>query len=400
MLKSFIFAFLYLRATFLGKRKVGKSLASLAVLRLDLIGDYIIFHNFLKYIKRSNRFRGYKLTLIGNVVWKNLALPLNKNEVNEFIWIDVNQFKNNISYFLKKVVEIKKLNFGVLLNPVFSRNLLMDLLAKNIFSSKRIAYQGDLINHRSWIKEKTDSFYDELVENPKGLFFEFYKNKFFFEQILNLKIKLNKPTIEKIPSEKIPSLQISKDLKALPDLKILPKRSAIFFIGASEAKRIWPTEYFVELAKNLSKKKFTILLLGGKKEIALASKFNELAANSPINFINLVGKVTLPNLLPILEKANLIISNDSFLPHLAISVKDSHVIVLSNGNSFSRFIPYPKPISKNYQAVFHPIIEAKLNEAKLNNFDELKDLYESGSDLDISEIKPERVIQAIEKLKI
>ncbi|MDW8465862.1 MAG: hypothetical protein RML35_06685 [Chloroherpetonaceae bacterium] len=60
---------------------------TLLILRLDEIGDYVLFRNFLKEIRESERFKDYKITLCGNAAWKDLAEAFDKESVDEFIWI-------------------------------------------------------------------------------------------------------------------------------------------------------------------------------------------------------------------------------------------------------------------------------------------------------------------------
>src|SRR5208337_3443635 len=43
------------------------------LVRLDAIGDYVLFRNFIESCRQSRRFRGLKLDLLGNVRWKCLS---------------------------------------------------------------------------------------------------------------------------------------------------------------------------------------------------------------------------------------------------------------------------------------------------------------------------------------
>ncbi len=45
---------------------------SLLIVRLDAIGDYILFRNFLKVIRNSEKFNNYTITLCGNTLWKDI----------------------------------------------------------------------------------------------------------------------------------------------------------------------------------------------------------------------------------------------------------------------------------------------------------------------------------------
>ncbi len=56
---------------------------SILIVRLDAIGDYILFRNYLEIIK--NTFKNYRVILAGNITWKNIAEELDREFVDEFI---------------------------------------------------------------------------------------------------------------------------------------------------------------------------------------------------------------------------------------------------------------------------------------------------------------------------
>jgi len=64
----------------------------------------------------------------------------------------------------------------------------------------------------------------------------------------------------------------------------------------------------------------------------------------------------------------------------------TNIFVISNGNHFGRFTPYPKEIWKGYYPIYHSEIEKDLG-----NYKKLSNSYGYGSSLDISEITVEKV---------
>ena len=69
---------------------------SLLLVRLDAIGDYVLFRNFIKLLKKNQKYNDYTITLLGNSVWKNLSKELDYEYVDDFIWLDRNKFHNNL----------------------------------------------------------------------------------------------------------------------------------------------------------------------------------------------------------------------------------------------------------------------------------------------------------------
>ena len=40
---------------------------SLLLIRLDAIGDYILFRNFIEELKKDEKYKHYSITLLGNI---------------------------------------------------------------------------------------------------------------------------------------------------------------------------------------------------------------------------------------------------------------------------------------------------------------------------------------------
>jgi len=97
-----------------------------------------------------------------------------------------------------------------------------------------------------------------------------------------------------------------------------------FQIGASEMKRCWPLERFVELAQLLvnANPRCQIIVLGGKKEALLESQF--LALVPPEirqNIVSMVGKTNLLGLLTVIDSLDVLVTGDTGPLHLAIAIK-------------------------------------------------------------------------------
>jgi len=82
------------------------------------------------------------------------------------------------------------------------------------------------------------------------------------------------------------------------------------------AKR-WPTENYAAIAKDLIQKGCTVLLLGSPKDFDTAK---EIEQKSGCDLINLCGKTSLLDAVDLLSCADLAISNDSGLMHIAAAV--------------------------------------------------------------------------------
>jgi heptosyltransferase-2 len=124
----------------------------------------------------------------------------------------------------------------------------------------------------------------------------------------------------------------------------LDKPIAVFCPGAEygPAKR-WPPAYFAKLAQRLSEKGYATWLLGSAKDKEHADK---IAALCQAECRNLCGQTDLGDAIAILSCAQLVVSNDSGLMHIAAAL-DRPLIALF-GSSSPQFTP---PLSDQAQVM-------------------------------------------------
>ncbi|WP_272700172.1 glycosyltransferase family 9 protein [Desulfovibrio sp. Fe33] len=86
-------------------------------------------------------------------------------------------------------------------------------------------------------------------------------------------------------------------------------------LGASEDRRRWPVDHFINTARLLSERDgLTPVLLGTKGERGLAERF---AAGSDFPFVDCVGRTSLTELAAVLTRCRLLLTNDTGTMHLA-----------------------------------------------------------------------------------
>jgi ADP-heptose:LPS heptosyltransferase len=87
------------------------------------------------------------------------------------------------------------------------------------------------------------------------------------------------------------------------------------------------------------------------------------------------------------------IANETSAPHFAVALEMTNIFVISNGNHFGRFTPYPKEIWPYYYPIYHPEIEQDLD-----NYKQLSNSYGYGSRLNINDISVEKVKNRISEV--
>lgn len=348
----------------------------LAIIKLDEIGDYILFRNFLEFIRHSKKYENYSLALIGNIIWKDITEHFDNNFIDEFIWIDKNKLVKSFDYRKNILQIIYDKNFKIIINPLSSRNFLLDdSIIKASSSKERIGYFSDNSNSPGVLNKIGDKYYTRLLKLPENYHFEFDRNKFFFENLLDEKIQIKKTFLKK---EKLEALAISN-------------KYIVIFPGASKKHKRWPVEKFVQVSDYIIRNfNYEIIILGGKDDIEIAR--NIIRMISHVKILDLTGKTNLIELINYIGNAELLISNDTSAAHIGAAT-NVNTIIISDGSRFGRFIPYTAGQS-NVKTIFPPEIMKKFESLKLEFFYEN---FKYKSSLDINDITSESVIDEINK---
>lgn len=135
-----------------------------------------------------------------------------------------------------------------------------------------------------------------------------------------------------------PRLQVSEERKkqVLEHFTLNTDRPIAVFCPGAEfgpAKR-WPVQYYAELGQRLFDQGYAIWLIGSPKDKEVADKIVALG-NS--HAINLCGTTDLSDAIALIACANLVISNDSGLMHIAAALDRKMLAIF--GSSSPRFTP-------------------------------------------------------------
>jgi len=113
---------------------------------------------------------------------------------------------------------------------------------------------------------------------------------------------------------------------------------ACFQLGASDRYKRWPETHFAALGKQLAdQRNARIVLLGVQNEADLGRTFDE---HAPGLAAHLFGKTTIPQLAAVLERADVLVTNDTGTMHVAAAVKCPIVLVSVGYVHFCETGPY------------------------------------------------------------
>lgn len=350
---------------------------TLLIVRVDVLGDYILFRNFIGELKKSSQYKGYKITFCGNQALKEFVDFFDGDLIDDFIWLDRERFVLNVPYRYRMLRGINSRGFEVAVNSQYSREFFHgDAIIRASRASKRIGSGGDLNNMGRWQKYISDRYYTKLIPAEDNTLFEFYRNQNFFENFIDEKIAIKKPSLD---TRKIPPTNFSTH----PYVVLHP--------GARLQYRQWLPENFAKIADVISAEYgLDIIIVGSKNEVESANKV--ISSAKVKNIIDLSGKTNLVQLTKIISEAELLIVNDTGTAHIAAAV-DTPVIVISNGNHFGRFIPYPAEVFKDVYGVFPESIKVTTENTKY-----IEEKYKFYSNLNINTVTVDTVKEVIRRV--
>lgn len=355
-----------------------ESSEKLLIIRLDSIGDYILIRNFFASIKESKKYKNYKITLCGNIVWKSLADTFDADVISDFIWVNRKKFNNNPFYKFKILKQIYLASFNTVIDTTYTREILFgDSIVRTSRAKFKIGSSGSLDTSLKWKRNLfTNHHYTKLINSTVENIFEFYRNKLFIEKVIDEPVLITKPNLA----------CNSIKLKPLTD-----KKYAVIFPGAQESKRIWSAEKFELVAKYLINNfKLNIIIAGSASDHKFYKKMNYIKSSK--SCFDMTGKTDLPQLAKLISQAKLLVSNETSAVHFAAAVGTKFVCI-SNGQRFGRFMPYPEEMNVKGKYVFPPEIQKRIND-----LDYLKEKYRFDSDLDVNSVTVENVIEAIKNI--
>ena len=290
------------------------------IVRLDAIGDFILWIEAAKELRRLYPKYTYSITLLGNKLWSDLATDL---DVFDEIWsLDKPKFFKNIAYRLSMLLKVRKAGFSTAIQPTYSREFAYgDLIINASSAHERIGSEGDASNINLWQKRISDRWYTRLISLPHGDN-TLIGNAEFMRGLGSVNFKAGIPVLP--VSVKVP-------------LGINDRKYYVIFPGAGAVTRQWPIENFKNLVNRIYRKTGLVgLVCGGGGEELLGE---ELENHSEVPLLNYVGKTSLRELVAIIAGAQFLVSNETSAVHIAAAVSTFSVCILGGGH-FGRFLPY------------------------------------------------------------
>lgn len=295
------------------------------IVKLDAIGDYILWLDAAKELRRVYPANEHVITLLGNKQWIELA---KSHSCFDVVWsIDRPTFfvcPANYSELLRK---LGNESFDIVLHPVYSREFLFgDLFVWASSAQRKIGMLGDGSNLAWWQKRLGDRIYTDLVSGAGAHESELENNACLVRWLGLTDFKAG-----------IPDLEVSPEWHSIS----LPANYFVIIVGASVRLKVWPISRFVALVERvLSLTGMTVVVCGGRAEQHLGTSLKK-CTSAPL--VDLTGQTTLPELVAVISNATFVVGNDTGAIHIASALGVPSVCIVGGGH-FGRFVPYNKDV--------------------------------------------------------
>jgi len=309
----------------------------LVIIRLDDIGDYLLFRNCLP--EYQNIYPDFTITLIGNQVWKELAETWDLKYVHHFIWVDKSKFRKDISYRNSIFSSLATLTADTVIAPAYCRDVFLEDSIAAVIPAKH-KWAWDQKDYLPWKKKFQEKVFTQLIPDTDIPIFMGEINLAFMNRVGMKESKF----INKL------GFPLNSEKPINPYIVVFP--------GAGARQKMWAINNYIEIIHKLVETPFRIKICGGPGDLALGERIQREFINTN-RVENLCGKTNLVELGNLLGNASLIITNDTSAAHFA-GIAKTKVIVILNGNNYGAFFPYPRDYT-NVNCIYPPDIANELN---------------------------------------
>jgi ADP-heptose:LPS heptosyltransferase len=294
---------------------------TVCLIRLDAIGDFILWLESAKRLRTYYREEQIDVTLVANIAWASLAREL---DLADQVWeLDTIKFNRDWHYRAAWVKKISTAGFEKVIQPTHSRDFASgDSLVRATKAPERLGSVGDSINTLPLLKWWADTWYSRLVNCGDETRMELLKNADFMRGLGFADFRAHSP--------KLPNAE------AFPSTPLTHNAYAVLVPGASWSGKAWPIASYAEVGRRLAAQGLNLVIIGGRSDRAAAELLlEELVAPAE----NLVDQTSLKELLLVMRNARIVISNDTGPAHIAAAV-GAPVICILGGGHYGRFMPY------------------------------------------------------------
>lgn len=280
-----------------------------------------MFYGSIEYLRDIFSEDKYELFLTCHDAYVDLF----KSQFNGILPVDYRRMNIDPLYRFTVLKKLREKYYDIAIDPVGSEECWPNVYVMNsICADKKIgilAKQDKKYQCPAWLRNK---IYDVVFYEDKNI----HKIKHY----TNFCNGLGEQNYE----AKIAQIQIKETLK-------LPEHYFVVFPSASAPAKCWPIERYAEIATQIyQEKQWQMLVCGTKSDRDITERLLNLIPQIPT--VNMLEKTTIMELIEVIGRSDLVITNDTSVYHIAVAAK-RNICIVSGAYVYDQFLDY---ISNGY----------------------------------------------------
>ncbi len=301
------------------------------IVKLDAIGDYILFRQYLPFLVNHFKQQGKEVHLLGNQIWKGICEELDAHLFDKVTYINRLDFTRKPAYRENIFESMLHERYETVVHTSYHRLFWIDSISKVLQPKNSYASSGGNLNMTLQELAKSAEWHTKISYADPVIKHEFLRGAEFTEGILGTPCILH---------YQFPKLE--KKLKVN-----LPPHYIVIFCGAGAEMRKWPVARYAEIAEWFIDHGFEIVLPGAEADAAMCQEIlNKISTEHQSKVHNIAGKTNLVETASLIGKAQLVFGNETGFVHAAIGM-DIPTVCLAGTHHIGYFVPYPKMLRKN-----------------------------------------------------
>lgn len=282
------------------------------------LGDSVMFYGSIPYIFEIYPRDEYEVTVSCHTEYMELF----RTEFDHVLPIDYRRASISPWYRIQFLRKMREKYYDIAIDPIGSEECSPNVYAMYaVCAQKKIGVltaQDKKYQCPQWLREK---IYTEIIYKPMK---NIHKVRHYAEVWSEIAGNSFEPRVARLP---------------VLNTMTLPENYFVVYPSASIPVKRWPVEKYAWIAKKIYEKTgWTVVCCGREADREITDKFISFIRNE-IPYENKIGKTTVLQLIEMIGKAQMVLTNDTSIYHIAVAT-GRKVCVVSGGYAYDTFLNY------------------------------------------------------------
>jgi ADP-heptose:LPS heptosyltransferase len=314
---------------------VFKRRRGLLVVRMDGIGDMVLFRRALDHYADAFGVAPADITVLGCTSWSGVAdvvfAGYRVHTVDEHAYARQPIYRFRVSLWVRRLAPEIAVCGSYMRRALMADSLVMASGARRTVVSLPYVSEATRAEFTYYLSQN-----DEIIDTGPYPTHEVVRHYRFVSALSGRVVPPEPPRIAW--RDRAPPLEAGA-----PYVVLNP--------GSNEPGRRWPLESYLSVAERLLDRGLRVVFVGGADERPASPELAALTARPTV--VDLIGRTSLAALMDVMGSASAVLSNDSGPAHLSIALGTPTVVVVGGGH-FGSFVPYPDEVAPaNARFVYH-----------------------------------------------